>query len=94
MLMHFLGGLWAGLAALYVFKSSGPVVSVFRTIIFVLVIGVGWEIFEILVNETITNNPLDVPDTFSDLLLDIAGGIFALIYFFHKILFRRENKLQ
>ena len=49
-----------------------------------LIVGVGWEVFEILVNDVLTQNPLDFLDITSDIFFDLAGGILAILYFFRK----------
>lgn len=49
------------------------------------------EIFEILVNKSITKNLFDVLDTFSDIVLDLLGGLSALFYFLKRIMYKKEN---
>jgi len=87
--MHFLGGFWLGLILLWYFpQESLSSLSVLKIILGVLLIAIGWEIFEIVVDRTITQNPFNSLDTLSDLCFDLAGGFFAMIYFFKKILIK------
>jgi len=90
MLMHFLGGFWLGLVFLWLFlkeNSSFPFsfTLVFKVILGVLLVGISWEIFEIIVNNFSTKNPFDNLDTISDIFFDIAGGLLATFYFFKRI---------
>lgn len=94
MLMHFFGGVWIGFASIYLFSpknnSFGPILKILLIVLFV---GVGWEIFEILINEIITKNSFNFLDTFSDLFFDLAGGTFAVFYSLRKIVFFNKNTL-
>ncbi len=97
--MHFLGGLWIGLLAIYLFwskiNSSGKFFSNTLVILFsILLIGSGWEVFEALVNEVIIENPFDYLDTFSDILFDLAGGSAAILYLLVSIMPQSKNTVQ
>lgn len=82
-LMHFLGGLWIGLASLWIYWFSGY----FKTpkkdwetvfvvsILSVFVIGVGWEIFEFFIEIDFSNNY--VGDTTLDMIMDLIGSFVA-----------------
>ena len=80
--MHFLGGIWLGLAYIYFF-ALGTISFrlIFKILFFVLAMGICWEIFEFFVDKVNIQNPFNVLDTVSDVLLDLAGGIFAIFYF-------------
>ena len=81
MIMHFLGGFWVGLVFLWLFYLENLSVRlVFKIILGVLLIGILWEVFEILVNNSIAQNPFNVLDTLSDLLFDLFGGLCAILY--------------
>lgn len=67
---------------------------IFNVLLLVLVIGVGWEVFEALVDKVVTQNPLNVPDTLSDIFFDLLGGVIATFYFSKKIMPSNENRLQ
>lgn len=83
MIMHFLGGFWLGLAFFYLFSFENiSARSIFQTLIFILLIGLGWEFFEILVNDVIARNPFDSVDTVADVLLDLSGGLCAILYLY------------
>ena len=84
-LLHVLGGIWAGLLGAWVAGFFGIRITLMRCILFALAIGVGWEIFEYV-------NGLDgsifmsyTADTVKDMSDDILGG--ALAYY----LVRREQ---
>ena len=92
--MHFLGGIWLALALSWFFKIKEISLSLVIKIIFgVLIIGVLWEIFEIIVNNYTTQNPFNLLDTLSDIFFDLSGGCFAILYFLKKIMPIAENKL-
>jgi hypothetical protein len=92
MLMHFLGGIWLGFACIYIFplkdNSLKPILKIF---FIVLLIGAGWEAFEILVNKYTVQDSFNFFDTISDILFDISGGLFAVFYSFKKIVFTVQN---
>ena len=81
MIMHFLGGFWVGLASIYLFPPQNLSFRSVLTILFlVLLVGVGWEVFEFLVNGVIAQNPFDILDTASDIFFDLLGGLCAILY--------------
>ena len=93
MLMHFLGGLWEGLFFIWFFsivdfpflKLSPSVVDfklIYKTVSFVLLIGILWEFFEFFTNNYIGHDPFNILDTISDIFFDLAGGTFSIFYFF------------
>ena len=95
MLMHFLGGFWVGLAfLLFLFKENLSFFLILKIILGVLVIGFLWEVFEILVNNTIAQNPFNVLDTASDIFFDLSGGLFAMFYYLKRSSSIKENKVQ
>lgn len=94
MIMHFLGGFWLGLAYIWFFNPSeslklrlGSKVFdvVFKILLFVFLFGFGWEVFEILINDVITQNPFNFLDTISDLCFDLSGGLCAILYVWKKL---------
>jgi len=84
--MHFLGGFVIGLLALYLFYVSDwaefpkdHLGSIFTmTLGSVLLVGLGWELWELFMGLTDALN--DLVDTFVDLVMDILGGIAAFLY--------------
>jgi hypothetical protein len=90
--MHFLGGFWLGLVSLYLFPSEDRSWKyIFKVFFTVLLIGIGWEIFEILIDKFITFNNFNSLDTLSDLFFDLAGGLSAVFYFFRRTMSILEN---
>ena len=87
MFMHFLGGFWIGLLFFYLFplKENISCKLCLKTLFFVLLIGVGWEVFELLINDVIAQNSFDLLDTVSDLFFDLSGGLCAILYIWKKL---------
>lgn len=80
--MHFLGGFAVGLLALYLTRTeeiSKPVVL--RVMLAVVLVGLGWEIFELVVDKVISRNVLNILDSSADLFFDSAGGLAAVFYY-------------
>ncbi|MGH7249489.1 MAG: hypothetical protein ACREGC_00790 [Minisyncoccia bacterium] len=99
MIMHFLGGFWVGLLALYLFYSKKPTLKIITTtLLLVLFIGIGWEVYEVVVDGLISHNAFNTLDTMSDIFFDLSGGTFSLLYFFYisksKITKTEENRVQ
>ncbi len=85
-MMHFLGGLFVGLSALWFFFQSGYVMinqSIWNIIIVsvssIILIGVGWEIFEVMAGVPIIGNY--ILDTATDLVMDVIGVTVATFVF-------------
>ena len=92
--MHFLGGFWLGLVAIYLFSLKDfSFKSILKIFFIVLLVGAGWEVFEILIDKFITQNSFNFLDTASDIFFDFAGGLFAIFYFFKSIMPVKENEL-
>jgi hypothetical protein len=88
--MHFLGGFFIGLGLIWLlsYKDLNLELSfklILKIILGVLIIGVLWEVFEILVNNMLAQNPFNTLDTISDIFFDLTGGTFAILYFFKRI---------
>lgn len=89
--MHFLGGLWLGLAFLWLFLVQDfSKKLILKIILGVFIIGILWEVFEILVNNNIAQNSFSIFDTLSDICFNLAGGILAIVYYFKKIMFKQK----
>ena len=90
--MHFLGGAWIALAMVWAFLSFKQL-SGFRRIFLaillsVLIVGVGWEIFEYKLGERFfIEHETYAIDTSIDLFMDILGGVvvYAIINFFYSL---------
>ena len=80
-IMHFLSGAWVGFFFTYVFsrKNNLPL-SVLKVILWVLIVGILWEFFEVYTQNYLTGSPFNTFDTVSDIFLDLLGG-FSAIYF-------------
>lgn len=96
MMMHILGGVFlavftAALFAHYVLRSSG--IQIITTVLsVVLIVGLGWEFFEYIVQYSIKGSAqlASVPDSISDMVCDMFGGILGV--YFVLMLKRRYNE--
>ena len=85
MVLHFFGGFWVGLFFIYVFYIRKQILKpFFHIIIFVLLIGILWELFEFYANNYIGKSPFDIIDTLSDIFFDLSGGLCAILYLWKK----------
>ena len=92
MIMHFLGGFWVGLAYFYIFLLQNMSSRlIFKILFSVLIIGVGWEVYEILVNDILAQNPFNYIDTVSDLFFDLFGGLCAILYLWIPLEIKKFN---
>jgi len=95
-MMHTLGGFWLGILFIFILFTSGyfpfpnkPKLMVLVVVLsLVLVVGLGWELWEIFVG--FTNVLRDQVDTALDLVMDLIGGNLALLYS-KKYLWKTEN---
>lgn len=80
-LVHFIGGLAVGLIFLTIFakKISSKTLIFSSTLFFVLLVGVGWEVFEYVFNIANPTGGNYVEDTTHDLIADIVGGFASAI---------------
>jgi len=79
-MMHFLGGVWVALFALWIFSSRKisflPLrISFLQIVSLVICIGIIWELYEILFGLTFVSDPEYLGDTMLDLIMDTIGGI-------------------
>lgn len=80
-IMHFLGGFWIGLVSLYIFSPQDVSIKlILKVLLSIFCIGIGWEVYEILVNDVLAKNPFDRLDTLSDIFFDLFGGLCAILY--------------
>jgi hypothetical protein len=107
MIMHFLSGLWVGLFFLWFFhrqdlsegadlglERGSAIALIVKTLLFVIMIGGSWEVFEFFVNNHIGREAFNARDTISDIFFDLAGGAIAVLYFLRMIMSRKKNKVQ
>lgn len=93
--MHLLGGLWLGLVFIWFLRLKDLSFStIVKIILGVLLIGIAWEVFEIIVNKTIIQNPFNTLDTISDVCFDLAGAFISILYFAKRIMIKQDIKIQ
>ena len=87
MVLHFLGGLCVAMGGLstWLYLSSSTNISNTKLtlvgLLWALAIGIIWEIFEVHFGITFLSDGIAyVRDTASDLIMDICGGIFGVLY--------------
>jgi hypothetical protein len=85
LIAHFLGGVCAGLGAVWLLSLRGAERSTLLAFIFVLLIGTLWEAYEAYYKLSLF--PFDLFDTVHDLLFDCIGGCVG-IYAAHVLLGR------
>lgn len=95
-MVHFLGGLFTALFALWLFFESGYVRinnnvqnALLVAGVSILVIGIGWEIFELVAGVPIEDN--FVLDTTIDLIMDVLGAGVAVFIFIHMYIKGKEH---
>jgi len=72
-MLHFLGGAWVALALQWYASRYPRIVLILPTLAVVLMVGISWEIFEMLIGA-----PREADfafDTSLDILMDVLGGI-------------------
>jgi len=93
LIMHFLGGFFVVLLALWFYFLSGYVKLKFNasvlaiisvSLLVVFIIGLLWEVLELVIRTSNLSTPQEVLDIFSDLLLDLMGGFFSGLYFWNQ----------
>lgn len=88
-LVHVFSGLWVALVVLWLASYVGQVSSLKEykiksfliAFISAVLIGIVWEITEVLGNATFTNTSSYAIDTAMDIVSDAFGGILAYLYF-------------
>ena len=89
-IMHFLGGFWIGLIALWFYKAfkgenASSKQGYFIALAVTIVVGMLWELFEILMGVTLMQANYEI-DTVVDLIMDIVGAVVATHFVFRKII--------
>lgn len=87
--MHFMGGVWLGLVFVWFLYKRGQSVAlnfhlILKAVAWILLVGIGWEVFEFYFINHLAQNGFDRFDTVSDLLLDLSGGVCAILYLWKK----------
>lgn len=94
--MHILGGVFLGFAAgaLFFKKIVGRSLcdSLVTVVLFVVMLGIGWEFFEYLVQSIIKGSSqlAHIPDSIKDIFMDMMGGFFASYFVLRAI--KRYNR--
>lgn len=93
--MHIIGGMFLGLfaGALFFKKIRGLSNKEVLVIIllFVLIVGLSWELFEYVVQAFIKGATLaSVPDSIKDMVMDLLGGLFTSFFVLRAI--KRYNR--
>lgn len=86
-MMHFLGGFSLGLLAIWfiydsgVYKKERPSVkkALFASLVVILLVGIGWEVFEYLNGLTQATEDSYPADVRNDLIADLVGAGLAAI---------------
>ncbi len=93
--MHFMGGLWVGLALIWLLSLKNlSFSSTLSVIVGVFVVGVLWEFFELYFINHIAEHPFNLLDTISDIFFDLSGGCLALVYFSKRTMTPAENAVH
>ncbi len=85
-LMHFLGGLFLAFFSATIFykylKDKNNRKIFFSIMFFVILIGLGWELFEYAVQYFIkgSHRLADITDSFFDMIFDILGGALGILF--------------
>lgn len=92
--MHILGGFWVGLTLIWFLEPKNlSFNTIVKIILGVLLIGIAWEVFEIIVNKTIIQNPFNTLDTISDVCFDLAGAFISIFYFIKRIMIKQNIEI-
>ena len=105
MVLHFLGGFWQAMLFIWFFSikdlpflrpslDPNDAKLIYKALFFVVLIGFLWEVFEFYAKNYIGLSPFDLLDSTSDMILDLLGGGFALLYFYKIIMPPGRNKIQ
>lgn len=95
-MLHFLGGVWAGILFIYLFSErwhffdgkKNSLYTLLTILGFVALLGVAWELYEFMFDMTLGSKyilPLTQPslaDTMKDLANDLLGGMVTAIAYY------------
>lgn len=93
--MHIMGGMFLSLfgGALFFRKlrDLSNKEALVTILLFALIIGLGWEVFEYIVQTIIKGQQLaNIPDSIKDMVMDLLGGLFTSFFVLRSI--KRYNK--
>ncbi|MFN4181548.1 MAG: hypothetical protein ACK4FA_02540 [Candidatus Paceibacteria bacterium] len=93
--MHFLGGLWVGMLLIwYIVREDFSLHAIGRVLLGAFIVGMAWEVLELVLNEQFIRDTYDLRDTISDLFFDLSGTFAAMFYAMLRIMNIGQNKLQ
>ena len=81
---HFLGGLWVGGMALWLLTKGSKRSNTYvywAGMVAAFLVGVGWEVFEVVTDPLLSSEAGYLSDTICDLFTDTAGGLLAALLF-------------
>ena len=73
--IHCAGGVWVALATVWLFAFQSRPIRILPILTSVLLVSIGWEIFEVAIGMTYEKNY--AYDTTLDLCMDTIGGLFG-----------------
>ena len=87
-MMHFIGGLLAAMFGVWLYEKFGKEALkndvhynvLFNVVIFVTIVGLLWESFELLLGLTLDNRVLYVEDTILDFVMNTIGAVAGYFY--------------
>lgn len=79
--MHFAGGFFLALLTIWILERGKVRISFLKIFFGVLIVGIGWELFELITFESTLEISLNSLDTLSDICFDLAGGLTAIIWY-------------
>lgn len=94
--MHIMGGIFLGLSFGSLFFKKLLLLTNFEAfvaiLLFVLIVGLGWEFFEYFVQSIIKGSPqlANIPDSAKDMIMDLVGGTLASAFVLRAL--KRYNK--
>ena len=83
-MMHFLGGVWVVLVLIWLnqLKAAAVVLTFKRVLTTIVVVGLAWEIYELLFNQTFIDAKGYGLDTVLDLIMNTVGA--TAVYFLYQ----------
>lgn len=76
-LLHFLGGVWAGLASAWFLSLLGRTPQLFTVVACALLIAIGWEVFEVVLG--FPREEAYIFDVTLDIVMGVLGGLLGAL---------------
>lgn len=94
LLLHLVGGFCITYAIFQFLLPKGLATqSIFKAFLGLLIVGIVWGAGEFSFNNYVLGNTLAMVDTAADIVLDVLGGLGALIVIQRHSILRQENKI-